>query len=154
MRLFLLFSWLSIGSVALLGCNPSDRVPLGKVSGTVSYQGQPISDGTIILEVPGARSAYGKIINGEISEVTTYDVGDGVPVGKARIAVFATSAPAPAASPAAEPPSDPGTVTPVNASYMSGGSSLLPAKFNDPATSGLEAQISAGDNTLKLEIGS
>jgi len=152
MRLYNCLTWLAVGSVALIGCNRPERVPLGKVTGTVSHKGQPISEGAIIFEVPGARSAYGKIINGEIAEVTTYEVGDGVPVGTAKIAVFATAAPAAAPSPAADASSDPGAAGPVSASYMSGGTSLLPAKFNDPATSGLEAPITAGDNTLKLEI--
>lgn len=153
MRSMIVLLGLLIG-VAAVGCNRPERVPLGKVSGSVSLDGQPISDGTIILEVPGNRSAYGKIVNGQITEVTTYDVGDGAPVGQAKIAIFATSAAASAESPAADAPADPGTLAPLNRAYMSSGNSLLPAKFNNPATSGLEAPIAAGDNQLKLEINS
>jgi hypothetical protein len=134
--------------LTLPGCRGSDRSPLGKVTGTVNYKGQPIASGTIIFEVPGARPANGKIVGGKIQEVTTHDPNDGVPVGQAKIAVFATEAPA---SPAAAP-SDPGQPIAVDENYMGGSKSLIPAKYNDPATSGLTWEIKKGDNTVTLDL--
>jgi hypothetical protein len=132
------------------GCGGSGRTPLGQVTGTVSYNGQPIASGTIIFEVPGARPANGKIVGGQIQEVTTYDPNDGVPVGQAKIAVFATEAPA--SSPAATG-GDPGQPIVIDENYMGGGAKpLIPPKYNDPATSGLNWEIKKGKNTVTLDL--
>ena len=127
----------------LPGCSQSDRSPLGKVSGTVSYRGRPIASGTLIFEVRGARSAYGKIVAGKIAEVTTYKTGDGAPLGQAAIAVFATE-------PDASAPNPPGPGD-NNQGYLSG-KSVIPAKYSDPSTSGLTHEIIAGDNNLTLDL--
>lgn len=135
--------------VLCAGCG-SDRTPLGKVSGTVSYQGQPIASGTIIFEVAGARPANGKIVDGKITEVTTYETNDGVPVGQAKIAVFATSA---GNAGAAVTSGDPGSLPAPGQSYMDAGAqSLIPAKYNDPSTSGLDREIKEGENTITLDL--
>jgi hypothetical protein len=82
-------------------------------------------------------------------DVSTYDPEDGVSVGEARIAVFATDAGGDAtASPAATP--DVKTV--VDRNYMGSGRSLIPLRFNDPATSGLTERIQAGENVLDLQL--
>jgi len=148
-----------IGSVLLLslvclatspGCGGSGRSPLGRVTGTVSYKGQPIQSGTIIFEVAGARPANGKIEGGQITEVTTHEPNDGAPVGQAKIAVFATEAAAP--SPAATG-GDPGQQIVIDENYMGAGAkSLIPPKYSDPATSGLTWEIKKGDNTVTLDL--
>lgn len=123
-----------------LGCDgrPS-RVP---VTGNVTYEGQPVKEGKIIFEVEGNRPAEGKIVDGKIVDVFTFEPGDGGAIpGHAKAAVFATGA-APAATPAATP-ADPGAAGTVKMDYMSGGASLIPARYNDPATSGLEYDINA-----------
>jgi hypothetical protein len=151
-------AWISRGLVLVLvvlfvaGCGRSNRPKLGQVTGTVSYRGQPIASGSLVFEVSGARPATAKIANGQITEVTTFDLNDGVPIGQARIAVFATEgggAP-PAAAP---PPSDPGAYKAPGADYMGGGAKpLVPPKFNDPSTSGLTWDIKEGKNAIKLEL--
>jgi len=133
------------------GCARGDRSPLGDVTGSVTYQGQPLQSGTIVFEVSGARPANGKIVAGKIAEVTTYDPDDGVPVGQARIAVFATE-PAGSSAPAAAPP-DPGGGMPPAEDYMGADArSLIPERYNDPATSGLTWEIKPGDNVVTLEL--
>jgi len=137
------------GLIVSSGCGGSDRAPLGKVTGTVNYRGQPIKAGTIIFEVPGARPATGKIVDGKITEVTTHDPNDGVPVGTAKIAVSAAQAPQ-SAAPAAG--ADPGSYK-VGANYMdSGAQSLIPPKYNNTASSGLTAEIKKGENTVTLDL--
>jgi hypothetical protein len=140
--------------VTSAGCGGSGRAPLGQVTGTVNYKGSPITSGTIIFEVSGARSANGKIVDGQITEVTTYDPHDGVPVGQARIAVFATGAgvSSPAETPAATP-GDPGSAIAFGENYMGAGArSLIPDKYNDPAKSGLTWEIKKGQNTVTLDL--
>lgn len=148
-RFLLLLSvvWL----VTFVGCGRSDRHPLGRVAGTVQYNGQPIASGTLIFEITGARPASGTIVDGKIVEVTTYDPQDGAPVGDARIAVFAT-APGSAATPA-DPAANPGAPIAIGPNYMGGAAkSLIPNKYNDPATSGLTWNIKQGENVLDLEL--
>ncbi len=151
MRWFLAFALVTTLCAVNLGCGKGGG-PMGKVTGTVTYQGEPIPEGRIIFEVPGARSAYGTILNGEITEVTTHNPGDGVPVGTAKIAVFADKPGGQDSSPATSPGDDPGTLAPMGDSYMGVGAALVPPKFNDPSTSGLTAEISKGTNSLALEL--
>lgn len=137
---------------ASIGCGRSDRPTLGKVSGTVTYQGQPVKSGTLVFEVAGARPANAKIMDGKITEATTFEPNDGVPVGSARIAVFAAESSA-ASGPAASPASDPGAYQVPTANYMDvGAKRLIPNRYNDPATSGLTWDIKQGENTVTLQL--
>jgi hypothetical protein len=147
----LLFVLLVVGLTICAGCGRSDRSPLGRVAGTVQYNGQPVAAGTLVFEVPGARPANGTIADGEIVEVTTYVPRDGVPVGEARIAVFATPASGVAAP--ANPAAEPGAAIVLDQNYMGGAvKSLIPSRYNDPATSGLTWTIQEGENVLDLNL--
>ncbi|MCL2744445.1 MAG: hypothetical protein FWE67_11405 [Planctomycetaceae bacterium] len=130
------------------GCGPQ-RPPLGKVEGTVKFDGEPIKFGTIIFAVAGQRDASGLIENGVIKDVTTFDKGDGVPVGEAKIAVIVIKE-APAAAP--QPVDD--TNTPGGASPMLGGGEFaVPVKYVNPETSGLTTSITKGTITkVDLEL--
>jgi hypothetical protein len=131
---------LVVGLLAL-GCNRNPQtVP---VTGTVTYQGKPLATGTIIFESPGSRPATGKIVDGQITEVTTFEPGDGAPPGKHAIAIqsIAETSSAVAADPSAK----------TSAGYMQA-TSLLPDKYGAPSTSGLSADIQAGMGPLKFEL--
>ncbi len=80
----------ALGAGLSTACSDARHAPLAPVGGTVTYRGQPIKSGTMVFEVPGTRPANGKIVDGKIVEVTTYTPNDGVSLGKAAIAVFAT----------------------------------------------------------------
>lgn len=132
--------WWSIGLVVLVmlqGCRRADRSPLGYVVGTVLYKSKPVSQGTLIFEVSGSRPAYAKIVEGEIREASTYQPGDGVPVGLARIAVFVHEESKPAGA-GGTPSMDV--------------KSLVPTKYNDTATSDLACEIHPGKNHVLLEL--
>ncbi|MCY2986765.1 MAG: hypothetical protein NTY19_02740 [Planctomycetota bacterium] len=134
------------------GCGRSDRPALGKVSGTVTYKGQPVKSGNLVFEVGGARPANAKIVDGKITEVSTFNSNDGVPVGSARIAVFATESGG-ASTPAAPAANDPGTYQVPAANYMDvGARRLIPDRYNNPATSGLIWEIKQGENTVTLQL--
>lgn len=140
-----------LASLLPFACGCGSGQPLGTVTGTVSYQGEPIKSGTIVFEVDGARPATGKIVDGRITEVTTEVTGDGVPLGNAKIAVFATDAPQ---EPAGETPAatDPGTQADMSNYMGMGAKSIIPPHFNDPASSGLSAEITKGENTVTLDL--
>lgn len=130
-----------IGCSLLCGCggNPA-TVP---ISGTVTYQGKPLPSGTIIFESPGSRPATGTIVNGEIVQVTTYQPGDGVPIGKHNVAIQSVSEAGSAAA------ADPGQAT--STGYMQS-TSLIPETYGDPATSGLQVETTRGRNVVKFDL--
>ncbi|MBA2116052.1 hypothetical protein [Bremerella alba] len=133
----------------MLGCSESGRPPMGIVGGTVTFEGKPVSEGSIIFEVKDARPATGKIQGGKITDVTTFEPNDGVAVGEAAVAVYASSsevASAVVASPDVNQPRLP-------KGYMgSGQSSLIPARYNNPSTSQLTCEIHAGENHLEFDL--
>lgn len=136
---------LTIGSGFLAGC--SDRPKLAKVKGTVTLDGKPLPYGTVTFESKGLRSATGKIVNGEITNVTTYEPGDGAPVATHRVVVTANAEPGPAVV------ANPGDQKAPKGDYMSG-KSLIPAAYNNPDTSGLTAEVTAGENSVELKLSS
>ena len=135
-------------TLTLLGCN-SDRPSLAKVSGRVTLDDKPLPKGTIIFEPTGQRSAVGRIEDGAIVELTTYDPGDGATLGHHSVAISSTGE-------AAGGPAEvvhPGEAKKPSANYMSG-TSLIPTRYNDPATSGLSAEIEPGKNSVEFRLSS
>lgn len=142
------WSWAGVIAVAC-GCG-SGRGQLGEVGGMVSVNGRPIAAGQIVLEVPGARTAQGRIIDGRIVDVTSYAPGDGAPFGLAGIAVFATESIA--STDTARKPATPEEAMAAGGLDPVVGKSLIPARYNDPRTSGLTHDIVPGRNELHLEL--
>lgn len=127
------------------GCSTGPA--LGKVSGSVTLDGKPLTRGTITFETAGQRPATGRIENGQIVETTTYKTGDGVPVGAHKVSISATED---AASAVAD---DPGKGKAPGGNYMMG-KSLIPSRYNDPSTSDLTADIKTGTNPLEFKLSS
>lgn len=147
---FLLSLALGVSISLVVGCGSSDQVPLAKIRGQVTVEGQPIKEGAIIFEVTGARSARGKIVDGAITEVTTYEPGDGVPLGTAQVAVHATEMASPAEP---QTPQTPDVANKPSAGYMGAGAvSLIPARYNNLATSELNCEIVNGENEVNFDL--
>ncbi|MDG2389737.1 MAG: hypothetical protein P8M30_10505 [Planctomycetaceae bacterium] len=133
--------------VVLSGCGGGpERSPTATVTGTVTLDDQPIEAGAIIFESDSTRPASGKIIDGKIVEVMTYEAGDGVPIGTQRVAIQAAS------SGESVEAADPSASGPVNMNYMGGGDSLVSNKYTDPKSSGLTAEIVVGENQLSFKL--
>lgn len=131
---------------ACLGCGSSGP-ELAPVTGTVSIDGTPLKKGTIVFESEGNRPANGRIEDGKIVEVTTFNKGDGVPVGSHKVAVFALEETSTVET------SDPSQPTATGSNYMGTGKSLIPDKYNNPDTSGLTAEVEAGqENMVTYEL--
>ena len=117
-----------IGCLAGCGGDPD----LAPVSGKVSYQGKPVKKGVITFEPRDRRSARGKIVDGEILDVTTYTSGDGAYIGAHRIFIHAWQW---------EPKGM--EIPPMT----------IPERYGNPETSGLTRTIVAGQtNELTLEL--
>jgi hypothetical protein len=92
----------------------------GKLSGIVTYQGKPLSGGTITFQC-GAQKMRAKI--GEEGQFAI----EGLPVGEARIAIDP--------QPAGKAPAV-----------------LLPARYSDPARSGVIVTVLEGDQTVDIKL--
>ena len=115
---------------ALAGCGK--KSDLVAVTGTVSYDGQPLKKGTMLFEPSEGRMARADIVEGAIVNVTTQQNGDGAHPGLHKVAIFSW------------------TREPVG---METPPSVIPRIYNSPETSGLTAEISApGPNELKFEL--
>jgi len=132
-----------------IGCGPK-RPPTAKVVGKVTYQGAPLATGTIIFEVDGARPATGKIVDGQIVNVTTFEPNDGVSIGLAKIAIVAREEVEETIAETGDPSASRGP----SANYMGlGGRLLLPPHYGNPSTSNLTVTIEKGkENTVNLDL--
>lgn len=136
--------WVASLVLLLAGCG-SDPLP-AKVRGEVLVDGQPLAKGTIIFAVPGKAEATGVIENGKIVSVGTFKTDDGASVGQAKVAVQAmqiSAAPVVVANPGD---------TKSNTLASMSGQSLIPARYGNPETSELTADLKAGQNELKFEL--
>jgi len=134
--------------LSLVGCSGNE--PTAAVTGTVTVDGKPLAEGTIIFEATGSRPATGKIKDGEIVEVFTYETDDGAPVGSHKVAISAR----PPASDAATK-GNPGEAKKMDANYMGGGKSLIPTRYGDPSSSGLTATVEKGkENRFEFKLDS
>ena len=114
----------------LAGCGPR-RPALAAVTGTVTYQGKPLPEGTITFQPVQGRPAIGKIVKGQIVEVTAWDPDDGAPLGNIKVGIESLF---PATSIYEKPKSH------------------IPTRYANPQTSGLTAEINPGKNTLSFDL--
>ena len=114
-----------------VGCNRG-RASLAPVTGTIEYNGKPLEQGMIVFYPAEGRSATGIIEDGEITEVSTYDPGDGAPLGHVKVVVTSVDRP------------DADMYTPKK--------SLIPVKYTQLQTTTLEADIERGKNVLEFQL--
>jgi hypothetical protein len=120
---------LYVAMLALAGCGGSDLAP---VVGKVTFNGEPIKKGHIVMEPLEGRSARGTIIDGSIVDLHTYELGDGVRVGQHKVSIIAF---------VREPKG------------MEVPPSLIPHRYETPSSSGLTAMVEAGKtNELVFEL--
>ncbi|MFO0842154.1 MAG: hypothetical protein U0797_07095 [Gemmataceae bacterium] len=119
------------------GCGPRTATAAGKVT----YQGKPVVWGSVSL-----RAADGSMHQIGINPDGTYRL-DRVPVGPAKVGVSSPD-PAPSARLKAagdDPRVRPGPAPPPGAWFP------LPAKFADPASSGVTVQVGGGAADIDLK---
>lgn len=110
------------------GCGSAGLVP---VSGTVNYKGAPLKTGTIAFVPEKGRPSYGKIVDGKIVDVTTFQANDGVPPGAYKVQIESRA----------------------NAGDMYAKQhSLIPQHYADPERSKLNADVKRGMPPLAFEL--
>lgn len=128
--------------VCCLGCGSSapHTIP---VSGTVTFDGKPLSKGTISFIPAGDKTEFGRPATGNIDPqgnytLSTFKPGDGAVPGKYQVAVVSI-----ANEPSPEEMAEKGAQI----------TSTIPAGYNSPMTSGLRATVEAGGAmTLDFEL--
>lgn len=150
-RRFSLLLWFLLVS----GCGPSN----GTVSGKVTFRGELVSDGTILV------FAGGNVFEGEIQN-GVYEIS-GVPPGEAKIAVIRLDSKQPdpydalnkarvqmIERKAADPREiNPDVITdPVQLELLQKKRHLLPFVYSSPNTSNLHLTIVAGANTFSIQL--
>jgi hypothetical protein len=128
------------GLLALLALTPGCRPGTADVAGRVTYQGKPVVSGSVTL-----HAADGSVHQIGLNPDGTYRL-DRVPVGTARVAV---SSPDP--TPSARAKGDPDSRVPTRAQPPPGAWFPLPAKYADPAQSGLTVQVGGGPGDIELK---
>jgi len=122
---------------AVSGCGGGDPYAVKTVSaaGTATYQGKPVSKGTILFQPVDekGRPASGTIEDGKFT-LTTYREGDGAVPGKHKVAVVATE----------EKKTKDGDTT---VKY------LIPERYASAETSGVEVEVAPGGSSdLRVDI--
>ena len=129
------------------GCGSGVRPIAGSVgvSGTVTLNGQPLEQGMVRFapESGGkAQPATGQIKNGNFTMLTTAS-SPGVVVGKYKVSIISNK---PFTPPALKPGTPPDPKTKFEPE------SLIPTKYNDIKTSGLEADVTAAVTSLTFAL--
>lgn len=147
---------LALGLAVLGGCNPGGaKPPLGKVRGTVTNNGQPLTTGSVtFIPIQGKGGDTGQIAIGEIEsdgtfELTTFNTGDGALVGQHKAIVVASL-------PAANAPTTTGEggMMPMFAgpkAYVPP-KPLVNPKYSKAETTPLMYTVEAGGNTFEITL--
>lgn len=124
--------------LALAGCGSGGPV-MGRVSGTVTYQGKPLPKGTVtFIPTDSTRpSATGTINNGAYTLQTT-EPGDGAVVGGYKVAVSDVDSEV--------------MNTPVPGMPVEAPKSAIPKKYGDANASGLTAEVQSGSQTKNFDL--
>ena len=121
----------------LLGCGRGHELPTAPVSGKVLVDGQPVPKGQVIFAPEQGRAATGILGPDGTFTLSTYRPNDGAVVGKHTVTVIS-------AEPAAD--ADPEDID----SPMRW---LVPRRYSDPGTSGLEFEVKAeGRNQANFDL--
>ncbi len=135
-RFLPLFS-IALGIFTLAGCGPGgpSTVP---VSGTVTYQGQPVDGARIMFVATGGPPANGVTDAQGRFSLTTVEPGDGAVVGSYKVSITKRQE-----IPDPRQPDSPYKLT----------KDLLPARYSNLSQTDLTAEVKAGGpNDFKFEL--
>lgn len=124
------------------GCGGTDGPELARVTGTVSYQGTPLTKGTISFQPtdPNGNPAVGTIESDGTYSLQTTEPGDGARLGSYNVAIRSVEGEPEVPLdyiPKKKPPAP---------------KSLIPEKYANPMVSGLTATVESGSNTINFDL--
>jgi hypothetical protein len=135
-RGWFVISALMCGGAVVLGSGCHRSFQESQVSGTVSLDGKQIGPGIVVFAPAGKGTpAMGPVDNGgSYSMSTSHEVG--LSAGKYKVGVSIREVPTNVKRGDRPPP----------------GKSLIPEKYEDSATSGLQFDVAPGSNTINIEL--
>lgn len=143
-RILSLKSWKLAFAVAIpalvAGCGGSGGPEMAKVSGKVTYQGKPLTKGTIsFISVDPSGSNANSVIGPDGSyTLQTTNPNDGAVVGEYRVIVSDI---------------DPNALnTPAPGEPVKKQERTIPEKYEKPDTSGLTKKVVSGSNTFDIAL--
>jgi len=130
--------------VIFAGCNSAKPIAGSvPVSGTVTFNGQPLEQGEVWFAPESGgkgQPATGQIKNGKFTMVTTAS-SPAVVAGKYKVSIISN-----------KPFTPPKLGTPPNPNAKFEPESLIPKKYNDIKTSGLEVDVTAATSSLTFAL--
>jgi hypothetical protein len=147
--------WLTV-SAAVLACSPiavgcggsTQRPQMGRVHGTVSFDGKPVDKGRVTFTpvaaegTSGGASAMSPIESDGSYSLTTFDTGDGAIVGQHVVTVVV---PTQDINELNKPKAD-GSIAYILPKE------LIPKKYTDPKETPLRNTVVAGDNKIDIDL--
>ncbi len=130
---------LAIALLAAAGCGGGGTAPTAKVTGTVTYNGDPIEGVSVgfIPEGEGGRPASGTTDASGKFTLSTFEAGDGAVLGKHSVIIT-------------EAPDDTGNE---DYSLPDESAKRFPDKYESPMTSGFEATVEKGkENSFTFDM--
>jgi len=146
LRQFLLIAP-TLFATLISGCGGDGRLDTAQVHGKVTYKGQGISTGTVLLfrvDAPDEKTKklhpYAYVEGDGQFHIKTYVDGDGAPPGKYRVSIQAPTAGGTSKKDqAVVAPSGPGVNVPA----------AIAAKYANVDTAGIEITVQPGENNLE-----
>jgi hypothetical protein len=137
--------WLATGLLALTGCGGSGHPPTVAVSGTVTFQGEPLTNGTVRfvpVDPQTGRPAEGIIGPDGKFTLSTFSPGDGVLAGDYGISITSYKS------------GEEKLAKDKDLGLNISDKSAIPEKYNNVKTSGLNETINSGEpkKDLLLEL--
>ncbi|QDV34663.1 hypothetical protein [Tautonia plasticadhaerens] len=160
----------------LPACSPGNGLTMGRVRGTVTFKGEPITNGTVFFMPDEAQGTVGPPAVGAITAdgsfvMSTESAGDGAIVGHHLVGLAGLEEEPISDRPAPKPQDDPAGFmrakagAAAQASRSSGPAaetftdkggktyrSLIPMKLSNPTESGLAVEVERGSNTFNFVI--
>lgn len=121
---------------------------MGKVYGTVTYDGKPVTKGKVTFSpvasegISGGTASMGLIETDGTYTMTTFDTGDGAIIGQHIVTV---TVPAQDINELNQPKAD-GSIAYVLPKE------LIPKKYTDPRESPLRNTVAAGNNKIDIDL--
>lgn len=143
---------LLLGITWIVGCAQqpaADRPTTYSVTGTVTFQGNPVEGATVAFSpTQGKQGAFATTDASGKYSLTTFVGGDGALPGEYKVKISQYEKEAPSGGEGEEyvPPEETGE------GEDSGPKNLLPEKYADANSSGLTATVTEGENTIDFAL--
>jgi hypothetical protein len=129
------FVVLAAAVLPLVGCG-SNQMKTAVVRGTVTYNGKPVPNGTVLFVPDSGPTATGEIGSDGSYRLTTYRKGDGAVLGKHKVMVVAVEDMTNRLPEQRNPLPPP----------------IVPMKYTSLATTDLRAEVKDQDNTIDFNL--